>query len=71
MTPEGGGYFIHRQSQIAEGLRYAFQLADGCEYPDPASRSNPTACIVSPPCSLPNRTAGRMSHGAAFLATSW
>ncbi len=36
-----GGYFTHRQSQANDGLRYAFQLADGREYPDPASRWQP------------------------------
>jgi maltooligosyltrehalose trehalohydrolase len=41
MTPEGGGYFTHRQSRAAEGLPYAFKLADGREYPDPASRWQP------------------------------
>ena len=41
MTPEGGGYFVHRQSQVAEGLPYAFKLADGRDYPDPASRWQP------------------------------
>ena len=41
MTPEGGGYFTHRQAQAEEGLRYAYQLADGREYPDPASRWQP------------------------------
>ena len=41
MTPEGGGYFVHRQPQVEEGLRYAFKLADGREYPDPASRWQP------------------------------
>ena len=41
MTPEGGGYFVHRQSQVEEGLPYAFKLADGREYPDPASRWQP------------------------------
>ena len=41
MTPEGGGYFVHRQAQVEEGLPYAFRLADGHEYPDPASRWQP------------------------------
>jgi len=41
MTPEGHGYFIHRQPQAEEGLRYAFKLADGRDYPDPASRWQP------------------------------
>ena len=41
MTPEPGGYFTHRQSQVAEGLPYSLKLADGREYPDPASRWQP------------------------------
>jgi maltooligosyltrehalose trehalohydrolase len=41
MTPEGNGYFIHRQSQAEEGSPYAFKLADGRDYPDPASRWQP------------------------------
>ncbi len=41
MTPEGDGYFTHQQAQAEEGLRYAYQLADGREYPDPASRWQP------------------------------
>ena len=41
MAPEGFGYFVHRQSPVDEGLRYAFKLADGREYPDPASRWQP------------------------------
>ena len=41
MTPEGGGYYIRRQSQVDEGLPYAFKLADGRDYPDPASRWQP------------------------------
>ncbi len=41
MTPEGSGYFTLRQSQVEEGLPYAFKLADGHEYPDPASRWQP------------------------------
>ena len=41
MTPEGGGYFVHRESEAEEGLRYAYRLADGREYPDPASRWQP------------------------------
>jgi maltooligosyltrehalose trehalohydrolase len=41
MTPEGRGYFVCRQPRAEEGLRYAFKLADGREYPDPASRWQP------------------------------
>jgi maltooligosyltrehalose trehalohydrolase len=41
MTPEDRGYFTHRQTPVPEGLRYAFELADGREYPDPASRWQP------------------------------
>ena len=41
MTPEGFGYFACRQSDVREGLRYAYQLDDGREYPDPATRWQP------------------------------
>jgi maltooligosyltrehalose trehalohydrolase len=41
MTPEGSGYFSHRQPQVEEGLRYTFKLAGGHDYPDPASRWQP------------------------------
>ena len=41
MTPEGFGYFAHRQNAAEEGLRYAYRLADGRDYPDPASRWQP------------------------------
>ncbi len=41
MTAEGSGWFVHRQSDVSEGLRYAFKPADGREYPDPASRWQP------------------------------
>ncbi len=37
MAREGFGYFTCRQEGVAEGLRYAYRLADGNEYPDPAS----------------------------------
>ena len=41
MTPEDFGYFTCRRSGVEEGLRYAYRLADGGEYPDPASRWQP------------------------------
>ncbi len=41
MQPEGNGYFVHRQGAAPEGLRYAYRLNDGPEYPDPASRWQP------------------------------
>jgi maltooligosyltrehalose trehalohydrolase len=41
MASEAGGYFVHREPQAAEGLRYMYRLADGNEYPDPASRWQP------------------------------
>jgi maltooligosyltrehalose trehalohydrolase len=41
MTRESSGYFVHRQSQAEEGLLYVFKLADGHDYPDPASRWQP------------------------------
>jgi maltooligosyltrehalose trehalohydrolase len=41
MTPEGDGHFTHRLLDAEEGMRYAYKLADGGEYPDPASRWQP------------------------------
>lgn len=41
MAPEEYGYFTCEQSHAEEGLRYAFRLADGRVYPDPASRWQP------------------------------
>ena len=41
MTPESGGHFVHRQAEAEEGLPYVYRLADGGEYPDPASRWQP------------------------------
>ncbi len=41
MAAEDCGYFVHRQPDAPEGLRYAYKLADGREYPDPASRWQP------------------------------
>jgi maltooligosyltrehalose trehalohydrolase len=41
MTPESDGYFVHRANDVSDGLRYLFRLADGREYPDPASRWQP------------------------------
>lgn len=41
MTSEGDGYFVHEQASVDEGLPYVFELADGGEYPDPASRWQP------------------------------
>ena len=41
MTPEKRGYFVDRRSSADEGLRYVLKLADGREYPDPASRWQP------------------------------
>lgn len=41
MTAQRRGYFTHREAEAAEGLRYCFKLADGREYPDPASRWQP------------------------------
>ena len=41
MTPEGRGHFVARRSSAGEGLRYVLKLADGREYPDPASRWQP------------------------------
>ncbi|MBN1395526.1 MAG: malto-oligosyltrehalose trehalohydrolase [Pirellulales bacterium] len=41
MAAEEFGFFSHRQSDVQEGLRYAYRLDDGREYPDPASRFQP------------------------------
>ena len=43
MTPQGFGYFVRRRpaTQSVETLRYAFELGDGQEFPDPASRWQP------------------------------
>ena len=41
MTPEPMGFFVHQQTPVEDGLRYAFQLPDGRELPDPASRWQP------------------------------
>ena len=41
MTPEGDGYFVHERPHVEEGFSYAFKLADGHDYPDPASRWQP------------------------------
>lgn len=41
MEPEGCGYFVHREREAVEGLRYAFKFPDGSQYPDPASRWQP------------------------------
>ena len=41
MNAEGFGYFACRQSGVGEGLRYAYRLDDGGEYPDPATRWQP------------------------------
>ena len=41
MTADAEGYFVHREPQADEGLRYCYKLADGRELPDPASRWQP------------------------------
>ena len=41
MEAQQFGYHVCRQEQVDEGLRYAYWLAEGCEYPDPASRWQP------------------------------
>lgn len=41
MRSEGGGYFVHREPRVAEGLRYKYRLSDAGDYPDPASRWQP------------------------------
>lgn len=41
MAPQPGGYFSCERPGVEEGQRYAYRLADGREYPDPASRWQP------------------------------
>ncbi len=41
MTPEGHGHFVHQRRRASGILRYMYKLADGREYPDPASRWQP------------------------------
>ena len=41
MTPEPMGFFVHQQTPVEDGLRYAFRLPDDRELPDPASRWQP------------------------------
>ena len=41
MVPESEGYFVLRDPAAGEGLLYAYRLADGREYPDPATRWQP------------------------------
>jgi maltooligosyltrehalose trehalohydrolase len=41
MQPERDGYFTHLEPHVADGQPYAFQLDEGPERPDPASRRQP------------------------------
>ncbi len=41
MTPQEPGFHVHRQADVADGLRYAYRLPDQRILPDPASRSQP------------------------------
>ena len=41
MQAQQFGYHVCRQEGVEEGLRYAYQLAAGREFPDPASRWQP------------------------------
>ena len=41
MKPEPGGYFVHTESDVEEGQRYAFRIDHGPERPDPMSRWQP------------------------------
>jgi len=41
MQPERDGYFAHAEPHVAEGQPYTYQLDDGPERPDPASRWQP------------------------------
>jgi maltooligosyltrehalose trehalohydrolase len=41
LTSEGEGHFAGELPDVDEGLRYAYRLTNGGEYPDPASRWQP------------------------------
>jgi maltooligosyltrehalose trehalohydrolase len=41
MHPEPGGYFVHTESEVEEGQRYAYRIEHGPERPDPMSRWQP------------------------------
>jgi maltooligosyltrehalose trehalohydrolase len=41
MKPEPGGFFVHTEHDVHEGLRYAYRLDGGPDRPDPASRWQP------------------------------
>lgn len=41
MQPERDGYFTHTEPHVADGQPYTFQLDDGPQRPDPASRRQP------------------------------
>jgi maltooligosyltrehalose trehalohydrolase len=41
MTPEESGYFLHTETGVADGQRYAYRLDGGPERPDPVSLWQP------------------------------
>ncbi len=41
LTPDAWGYCTHQQSDVADGMRYAYRLPQQMEIPDPASRWQP------------------------------
>ncbi len=53
MVPESEGYFVLRDPAAGEGLLYAYRLADGREYPDPATRWQPNGVHRSSAVFLP------------------
>jgi maltooligosyltrehalose trehalohydrolase len=55
MEAQPYGYFYHREARVEEGLRYAFLLPDGHEYPDPASRWQPDGVHKPSALFLPER----------------
>ena len=71
MAPEQGGFFVHRQSQAEEGLRYAFQLPDGGEYPDPASRWQPEGVHAPSAVFFPESYPGPTAPGGGVAREDW
>jgi maltooligosyltrehalose trehalohydrolase len=57
MTPEPMGFFVHQQTPVEDGLRYAFRLPDGRELPDPASRWQPEGVHKASAVFFPDRFA--------------
>jgi maltooligosyltrehalose trehalohydrolase len=51
------GFFVHQQTPVEDGLRYAFRLPDGRELPDPASRWQPEGVHKASAVFFPERFA--------------